>query len=98
MFRLFLQFRDPALKSLWRKNALWLFPERGEPGPQLLQDGDDVLTEVHRVLAALLTQAESVVHSLAYDQPVANLSSLGPSGKPLANPFSIYCIAIYSDI
>jgi hypothetical protein len=39
-----------------------LFPERGEPGPQLLQDGDDVLAEVHRVLAALLTQAERIVY------------------------------------
>ncbi len=54
-----------------------LFPERGEPGPQLLEDGDDVLTEVHRVLAALLTQAESVtVYQLAYHQPFANLFSL----------------------
>ncbi len=54
-----------------------LFPERGEPGPQLLQDGDDVLTEVHRVLAALLTQAESVtVYQIADDQHFADLFSL----------------------
>ncbi len=53
-----------------------LFPERGEPGPQLLQDRDDVLTEVHRVLAALLTQAESLVYQLAYHQLYANLFSL----------------------
>ncbi len=55
-----------------------LFPERGEPGPKLLQDGDDVLAEVHRVLAALLTQAERIVYqySISYDQPFAILFNL----------------------
>jgi hypothetical protein len=65
MFALFSQLRDPALKSLWRKNALGAVPERGEPGPQLLQHRDDVLTEVHRVLAALKKAKSVIMYQLA---------------------------------